>query len=167
MILNIMKIGYQHQGINMIKATFDNKKKKVVIYNERVTIVTLEGQIKNIPYECFLTLSKWLDTQSNVTIESKFYHSCSAMHFTVEGKAKRNPDDEFDPVLGERLAESRAKLKLYRFLYRVCDYCYKYYTKQLYGYEGSLRGRKKYDELIITEKEHFNTLNGTGTEGTE
>ena len=70
-------------------------------------------------------------------------------------------------MLGERLAEARAKLKIYKFFYNLCDKLYEYYSKILFGPhgvvdsgEGSCIGRdlKKYEDLYIKETHHIGEL---------
>ena len=45
--------------------------------------------------------------------------------FIVKAKARCNKEDEFDEVVGKRIAESRAKAKAYRTAYKFWSICAK------------------------------------------
>ena len=45
--------------------------------------------------------------------------------FIVKAKARCNKEDEFDEVIGKRIAESRAKTKAYRTAYKFWSICAK------------------------------------------
>lgn len=50
--------------------------------------------------------------------------------FKVKGVAKCSPSDTFNEELGKRIAESRAKKKMFRTASRVWELCYKEISKQ-------------------------------------
>lgn len=49
--------------------------------------------------------------------------------FTVKAKAKCNYSDTFDEVKGKRIAESRAKVKMYKVAHRVWTMCEDYFNE--------------------------------------
>ena len=152
----------------MYKVSFTDDFKKVERFNNKVTKVTLKGTIKNayaldglnIPQSFYeWMINSWGDTD---TIE-------------VSGIAIRSDKDKDDPVLGERLAEARAKLKIYKLMKTFCYKMLKYYALKLYGiktnntitvkaseqesYNDSLlKAYKKYDRLIDVENTHIKQL---------
>lgn len=105
--------------------------KKVQRFSDgKVTIVSLKGEMKLpkflqpfIPPEIW----KWIDTCRNV--EATF--TLTYMIITVHGKAKRADNDPDNPIFGERIAECRAKINLYRFMCLFLDKLYTYYGRIL------------------------------------
>lgn len=152
----------------MYKVSFTDDFKKVERFNNKVTKVTLKGTIKNtyglddlsIPQPIYdWMINSWGDTD---TIE-------------VSGIAIRSDKDKDDPVLGERLAEARAKLKIYKLMKTFCYKMLEYYAQKLYGiktnntitvraseqesYDDSLlKAYKKYDRLVDVENTHIKQL---------
>lgn len=152
----------------MYKVSFTDDFKKVERFNNKVTKVTLKGSINDLFTPNSLDVPRpiidwmidsWGDT---VTIE-------------VSGIAVRNDKDKDDPVLGERLAEARAKLKIYKLMKTFCYKMLEYYAQELYGiktdntitvkaseqesYGDSLsKAYKKYDRLIDVENTHIKQL---------
>lgn len=121
----------------MFKVSFkENPKfpvKKVQrIEHTRETIVTLRGTV-NLPvfmqYYIPPKIWDWIDSCKNVQAEI----TMTKMHLTVKGKARRNEDDgdADNPVLGERIAEARAKINLYKFMYHLISELYVYYCRLL------------------------------------
>ena len=152
----------------MYKVSFKDDFKKVERFNNKVTKVTLIGSINDLftpdgldvprPIIDWM-IDRWGDT---VTIE-------------VSGIAVRNDKDKDDPVLGERLAEARAKLKIYKLMKTFCHKMLKYYALKLYGintnntitvraidqesYVDSLqKAYKKYSRLVDVENTHIKQL---------
>jgi hypothetical protein len=93
---------------------------------------------------------------------------------TAQGTSKCNVGDTFDPIIGERIAETRAKLKLYKFMVTLCRKLSQYYFGLVYGKvevrnkavtmvaSGTIGGLKeayiKYGTLWIKESEHLGKL---------
>jgi hypothetical protein len=84
-----------------------------------------------------------------------------------EGIAKCKEGDKYDSVLGERLAESRAKYCIYKFFYGLTSKLYDYYNKIMFGDAGIVDGGhgsclaqdlKKYEGLYIRESHHIGEL---------
>lgn len=152
----------------MYKVSFTEDFKKVERFNNKVTKVTLSGVIRNIYDEELIippSIFSWMaDNMGRVRniIE-------------VTGTAVRNNKDKDDPVLGERLAEARAKLKIYKLMKTFCYKMLEYYAQKLYGiktnntitvraseqesYNDSLlKAYKKYDRLVDVENTHIKQL---------
>lgn len=149
----------------MFKVSFKEGAKKVQVFNERATIVTLEGYVhlprfwNNLPYE----LQTW--AWNHLGFDG---HSIE-----VQGKAVCAKGDTFNPIVGERIAESKAKIKLYSFMYKLCVKLSRYYYNILFGntdVDGFIdpeEGHKvvgladvveKYSWLLTKESRHLDKL---------
>ena len=154
----------------MYKVSFTDNFKKVERFNNKVTKVTLEGIINNIYTH---------DPISIPTPVFEWMASIIGPHINIikmSGTAVRNNKDKDDPVLGERLAEARAKLKIYKFMKTFCNKMLKYYKLKLYGIKANnkviintdpeelsrndslLKAYMKYDRLIDVENTHIKQL---------
>ena len=154
----------------MYKVSFTDDFKKVERFNNKVTKVTLKGTIKNIYALDDLNIPQpiydWMmgdNCKNPDTLE-------------VSGIAVRSDNDKDDPVLGERLAEARAKLKIYKFMKTFCNKMLKYYKFKLYGTKANneiivktspeelsnnnslLKAYMKYDNLVDVENTHIKQL---------
>lgn len=115
----------------MWKVSFkDPKYKKVQKFNDRVTIVTLKGDLR-IPMEVMNSMPgkmwKWMADKINPRV--KVYPWQGIINIIVTGKAVRSKDDEDDPVLAERIAECRAKIAIYNFVsHLIYEYIHYYLT---------------------------------------
>lgn len=159
----------------MLKVSFIKNKKfpiKTVQRNEfkRETVVTLKGEVllpEFLQYHIPPKVWDWVESCKNV--EATF--SVTKMHLTIRGKAKRSEEDTNNPVFGERVAEARAKINLYNFMWSLCCYLEDYYEKVLYGNcivaedakdsddpESLDYARCKYQRLHDSENEHLNKL---------
>lgn len=153
----------------MYKVSFTDDFKKVERFNNKVTKVTLKGTIKNA----------W--ALDDLNIPQSIYdwmrdNNCKDLDtLEVSGIAIRSDKDKDDPVLGERLAEARAKLKIYKFMKTLCYKMLKYYALKLYGintnsaitvrainqesYDDSLqKAYEKYNRLVDVENTHIKQL---------
>ncbi len=156
----------------MWKVSFkDPMYKKVQKFNDRATVVTLKGDLK-IPMEVMYSMPKevcdWMTKKSNPKI--KVYHWQGIISVTVTGKAIRSEKDKDDPVLAERIAECRAKLKLYEFIYTLLMNYAEYYATLLKGKEWAFENTpvndtnciayvyNKYIRLYLNEKKHLAEL---------
>lgn len=144
-----------------------NPSKAVVVTGKR-TVVLLSGTVKfpkfwkHVPNE----IIEWMTDQGHL-ISGDEDIATNTFHLKAMGKARCHEEEEFDYKFGERLAEARAKLKIYKFFYNLCDKLYEYYSKILFGPrgvvdfgEGSCIGRdlKKYEDLYIKEARHIGEL---------
>ena len=148
--------------------------KKVQRFNDdRVTVVTLKGVAELpvflqyfIPHKVF----DWTDTLKNVDVE----FTMRRMFITVTGKSICSKEDKIDKVLGERIAEARAKLHLYKFMMYFLDKVWTYFIEQLCGtalikctaYKKDVNKEhlseavNKYWRLYKDEQKHLNILLG-------
>lgn len=158
----------------MIKVSFKDtpnvKKKEVYTYNDKVTVVKLRGQVKaeKVPYITDKKINSWIMNSPYID-DGHIYYGLHHLKLVFEGKAVRNDYDANDPVLAERIAESRAKIKLYRFMLRLCYRLFGYYKRVLIGrqsftynedavHDSLARDIQKYTELKWKEEEHLNKL---------
>ena len=156
----------------MIKVSFklplDEKPKTVTTFNDRVVKVTLKGKLI-IPVEIRdmmnLSIWKWMDNHPSV-------YSIFDM-IIVDGIAKCSDTDTFNHILGERIAEARAKIKLYRFISTLIEKIMKNTFKIMYGnmeldvcresHENPplpclLLEYRRYLALEVSEQKHLNEL---------
>lgn len=157
----------------MWKVSFkDPSSKEVKRFNDRVTVVFLKGTMKipkDVKFSLPKELSYWLSAHSNPKVKWNFILN-DFMEITVAGRANRVESDVDDPVFGERLAECRAKIKLYHFLYIFALKYINHYEKILYGKDVKVSGAKfkgnnymcsvynKYATLYVRETNHLNKL---------
>lgn len=158
----------------MFKVSFKENKKFPVKKVERIehtreTIVTLKGTVK-LPLflQCYIPSSvlEWMDTCKNVQVEL----TMTQMHLTIRGKARRSENDTDNPVFGERIAECRAKINLYKYIATLCCMITRCYEKFLYGDNALVlkeaivhmdnidSALRKYNRLWNSEYEHLQNL---------
>jgi hypothetical protein len=132
-----------------------------------VTTVILKGTV-DLP-EFFnlipIDIMDWIRNQKKVEIyENMADHT---MQIFSTGMAKCPEDDKYDSILGERLAEARAKYCIYKFFYDLCSKLEEYYNNLLFGPCGVVdsssgsciaRDLKKYEGLCIRESHHIGEL---------
>ena len=151
----------------MYKVSFTDDFKKVERFSNKVTKVTLKGTIKNI-----YALDD-LNIPQSIYDWMRDNHCKDLDILEVTGTAIRNNNDKDNPVLGERLAEARAKLKIYKFMRTFCHKMLEYYTLKLYGTKASnntivikvnpekdslFKAYMKYDKLVDVENNHIKQL---------
>lgn len=161
----------------MLKVSFKNNFKKVEVFNNRATVVTLTGKIlcPDFISDCLPTkVWEWINHHPSVEVSESFMRSGLYYIINVSGKSVCADGDTFDAKIGERIAESRAKIKLYKFMHTLCKklmYCYygyiygvpegsgTYKTATLSDYHGGLQDTcRKYAELWVKESRHLSTL---------
>jgi len=101
------------QKLQHLKCSFTDK--RVLRPNENTTIVEFTGKIP-ISFHTLQQLNplmKWINKQKQVEIHEGLF-PCRLM-FKVKGKAIKAKTDTDDLIFAERLAEARAKRKLYEF----------------------------------------------------
>ena len=153
----------------MYKVSFTDDFKKVERFSNKVTKVTLKGTIKNIY------------ALDDLNIPQSIYdwmrdNNCKGLDILeVTGTAIRNNNDKDNPVLGERLAEAKAKLKIYKFMKTFCHKMLEYYKLKLYGIKSNdviiktdpeglsctsclLKAYMKYEKLVEVENNHIKQL---------
>lgn len=153
----------------MIKLSFKGEdSKKVEHFNNKVTTVTVKAVIIGLnTYDVNYSNEIWNWTVFHPVITTGF--KSGMMTIQAEGKAKCSEEDEFDPVWGEKIAESRAKLRLYRFMTTLLYKLVEYHSKKAYGKNSTtlriVQGRtgffayaRKFEGLVRSEREHLNKL---------
>lgn len=152
----------------VFKVSFKETEKhisKIVEKKGRTTTVNLLGEVRlpdfwnSIPDD----ISAWIARREKLEI----YETNKSLYVLSEGKAKCREDDRYDTLLGERLAEARAKYYIYKFFYDLTCRLFDYYNRLLFGKigvfdmgDGSCIAQdvKKYEALCIREAHHIGEL---------
>jgi hypothetical protein len=154
----------------IFKVSFKETEKspsKVVQKVGKTTTVILRGVVelpafwKHLPEE----IIKWIEGRQKVEGYENLADNTLIIYST--GVSKCNPDDKYDSLLGERLAEARAKYHIYKFFYDLTSKLYDYYNRILFGDAGIVdsghcsclaQDVKKYEGLCIRESHHIGEL---------
>jgi hypothetical protein len=161
----------------MLKVSFKEGAKKVQTFNEKATIVTLVGhmQMPNTLWSVFPNMTaNWMWNHPGVDAS---WGTCTkeneVIRLEVSGKSVCAEEDTWNPIIGERIAEARAKLKIYKFMYNLCRKLLWDYFDIGYGNAEIELARenhneppkdciwttlKKYKKLYSTEYSHLNKL---------
>ena len=144
-----------------------NQSKFAVVSGKKVAVrisgtVSLPEIWKYIPEG----IIRWMTEEQNF-ISGDEDIANNVFHIHADGFARCHEEDKFDYIFGERLAEARAKYKIYKFFYKfTCKLC-DYYDNLLFGSggvandgEGSCLAQdvKKYEALCIREAHHISEL---------
>lgn len=110
------------------------KPEKVQRFNNRCTVVTISGTI-TLSFDSWcgavpISIIDWARNNSSVHIPELWG---DAMEIIVQGKSVTAAGDTFYPVLGARIAESRAKVKLYKFLYTLSNKMFNHFATLAFG----------------------------------
>ena len=161
----------------MFKVSFKENSKKVEVFNNRATIVTLVGHMI-IPSKVWAIfpngMANWMWEHPSIDAS---WGTCTreneVIRLEVTGKSVCAKEDIFNAVTGERIAESRAKIRLYKFIHTLCENLMTYYYGIMYGNaefdvirESHTESPKdclyltckKYRELWIKESHHLGKL---------
>lgn len=145
----------------------ENNPSKAVYKAGRVTNVILKGTVE-LPHFWHLipaNICEWVAEQTKVELYEDVAHNILIVH--SEGIAKCHEEDKYDSLLGERLAEARAKYCIYKFFYDLTTKLYDYYNRILFGEDGVVdmgcgsciaQDVKKYEGLCIREAHHIGEL---------
>ena len=160
----------------MFKVSFKetpNKPFRVVTKAGRETTVILRGTIKmpDFWHHMPMEIVDWIGNRTRIEGYEDIVTNTVIIYST--GKAKCMEGDAYNSLLGERIAESRAKYYIYKFLYDLCSRLYEYHNKILFGKgvvdygDGDCIASafKKYEGLCIRESHHLGELlnsNGNG-----
>lgn len=154
----------------MFKVSFKETPKdpsKVVTRIGNKTTVILKGTVrlpaffKDIPVE----ILDWISGIEKVELYENIVDNTLTVYST--GVAKCMEGDTYDYVLGERIAESRAKYCIYKFFFDLSLKLFDYYSALIFGKEGVVgkgspgcieRDVKKYEALCIREAHHLGEL---------
>lgn len=164
----------------MLKLSFDKKKLgstppiQTQIFNDTITKVTLTGFMTWNTRLSIPEILEFLHSYNGIGVD----YTASGYIISTTGVSKKHEDDTFDDVLGYRIAESKAKLKLYKFMKNLTDtiitclmsYCYGVHeVMDIVGRRNSKTSvyddNLKYIKLYDKEEEHLNKLlHGINTE---
>ena len=154
----IFKVSFKETDKNPSKAV-----KKV----GKTTTVVLKGVVelplfwKHIPEE----IMEWIGEATKVECYENVVENTLIVYSS--GISRCRPDDKYDSLLGERLAEARAKYNVYKFFYTLTYKLFEYYDRIMFGdigVVGSGSGSclavdvKKYAALCIKESHHIEEL---------
>lgn len=153
--------------VSFIKDTY----KEVETFNDRVTVVTLTGNIflpqavKTAIHDDD-TIYEWLKHHNNPRINGA---SPWKWVIVAKGKAIRADGDVNDYTFAERIAECRAKMTIYKFMKTLVNKCIEFYVNLLVGNGNQIDAIKiakgslcddalRYDRLLKREQEHLKEL---------
>lgn len=171
--------------VDSVEYGFSKTVKSNVDENGRlVTYVTIQGtmEVPEIVSDTpFNLLNDWMLAHNvhakNITMYSpiryvdKWRGNTHCIRLWGVGKAVKAPEDINNPLLAERIAESRAKLHIYRFVRRIIWNTYIHYRNIVFGQlqmtsdnngypcDGGLYDiYLKYNAIVNREEEHINRL---------
>lgn len=121
-----------------------------------ITTVTLTGSFK-IPSQISRLPQSVIDWMFQ---DGLIYKVTSDNTFVlgVTGKATRHPDDEDNPVLAERIAEAKAKIKIYNYMCSLIDRIVHFYAGILLGISGGLGEQGDGEDSLLTSYDRYCTL---------
>ena len=140
---------------------------KVIYKAGMVTDVILKGVVE-LPHFWHLMppdICEWIAIQRKVGMYENVANN--TLIINSEGISKCRKEDKYSTLIGERLAEARAKYCIYKFFFDLCSKLYEYYSTILFGPEGIVaignggsleRAMKKYEGLCIRESHHIGEL---------
>ena len=106
------------------------------------------------------------DIHPNVIVDTEYCKGRVILNVT--GKATCSSEDGFDSKRGERIAESRAKIALYKFMTTLLNKIIMHYRKLIFGdmdiripelyKDGIYKYYCKYSQYLETEWKHLNNL---------
>ena len=151
----------------MFKVSFKetpNSPSKIVTKMGNVTLVMLKGTCKLPDFFKYIPedVSNWISQQKHVECYEDIVNNELIIY--SEGVSKCHPEDKYESVFGERMAESRSKECIYKFLYGLCSRLYAYYDNIMFGYPGVVASGSnlslayaltKYEKLWRHEKQHL------------
>lgn len=121
----------------MIKCSFKGHAPIIERFNDKVTQVTIIGTVV-IPSALLDTITPEaihkFTAQRPIKGVQLSWLDFDKLRISATGKALRNWNDPDDPILAERMAESRAKQKIYRVMSELLAYCVDRQARLLYGY---------------------------------
>ena len=150
----------------MLKVSFKDDYKDVVVFQDKVTVVTLTGklvmELEHIPHHIWT----WALEHPSVDVSVTYHDGHECWILKASGKAKCHKDDTPNPKLGERIAESRAKIRIYKFMRTLCLKLHDSYSTLLTGTDAAAfdyninlpsinQSYSKYCGLLSREKSHL------------
>lgn len=141
---------------------------KLVVKQGKVTTVTIRAIVEELPpvwNHMPPEIMEWIRSISRIALyENK---ETGIMYISSRSKAVLTDGDKYDSLHGERLAESKAMLKIYDFFFKLTSMLYDYYVNTLFGdVSVDVIGKgwsldaamRKYGKLCECEKEHIERL---------
>ena len=121
----------------MIKVSFKGDFMKVKTFNDKCIVVTMVGKM-TMPIDLWQILpndvASWMWNHPSIDAS---WGDCTKQYeeFRLEfsGKAVCHDEDSFDEETGKRIAESRAKIRLYKFIHTLLYKLYVYYFDITFG----------------------------------
>lgn len=152
----------------MLKLSFidspDSKAVKVSHPSDIVTVVTITGRVKVFMEDVWIPtkVTRWALQYYGLTITDEGGY----LEITSSGKTVRRRNDVDNPVVAYRIAEAKAKIKLYRFMYHLCYKLVKKYSMLLTGIPEASVGASNslvadvtnYELLLLREQKHLKEL---------
>ena len=140
---------------------------KVITKYGSLTEITLKGTVALPPFWHHIPedIMEWLRNSKKVELYVDV--SRNILYVFSVGKSRCREDDKYDSLLGERLAEARAKYCIYKVFYDLTTKLYDYYGRIMFGDEGLVdsghgsclaQDMKKNEGLCIREAHHIGEL---------
>lgn len=148
---------------------------KVETFNKTITKVTLVGTLQ-LPRYLQNPIREFVDYYEGVDVSGAY---SKELIITSVGIAKKSENDKWNETVGYRIAESKAKIKIYKFMFNLIKKCIRDEQMYITGISNITHLGKspvdclmnsafKYKHLLASEEKHLNTLiHGTDTEGTQ
>ena len=145
----------------------DKNPSKAIEKVGRTTTVILKGTVKLPKFWKYIPSSiiEWINDSTKVELYENIVDNTLLVY--SKGTSKCREDDKYDSLLGERLAEARAKYCTYKFFYDLVQKLYDYYGTVLFGNKGIVdagsgsclaRDLSRYEGLCIKEAYHIGEL---------
>lgn len=140
-------------------------------FNDKATTVTLTGKcvlpswFKDIPNKIW----EWVMWHPSIDAGETYDNGNTVLLMHVSGKSVCAEGDTFDAKVGERIAECRAKIRLYRFMQTLTAMLLRHYLTVIIGdslLAGSpnmdndclLASWHRYTEMLDNERHHLDKL---------
>ena len=134
----------------MFKVSFKGNFRKIKTFNNKDTIVTLVGSLTYPDRVWGVThyiIRNWMYTHPSIDVKWENPHVINPL-FRLEfsGESSCVKGDTFNKVIGERIAESRAKIKLYKFMTTLCSKLLNDLYVKMYGNGELVRVNENHNE---------------------
>jgi hypothetical protein len=162
----------------MLKVSFKDDFMKVKTFNDKCVVVTMVGRM-TMPTDLWQIfpndIVNWM--WNHPTIDASWGDCTKKQYeeFRLEfsGKAVCHDEDYFNEEIGKRIAESRAKIRLYKFIHTLLYKLHVYYFGITFGDRYALGNIKtadynkpggifeemgKYKALFVKESHHLDEL---------
>jgi hypothetical protein len=147
----------------MFKVSFKNTPEqpaKVVlrrtVNGKEVTTVTLTGSFR-IPSQ----ISRLPQPVIDWMFQDNLIYKVSAdntFFIGATGKATKHPNDEDNPVLAERIAEAKAKIKIYKYMRSLINRIASFYADILLGTSGIIEDYDNKEDSLYASYDKYQTL---------